>query len=543
MKNVLIGIILGVAILSLRLIPKKNKKLPEMPVWLFRILLAACFFVFAFLLFYRVDEIPIPYHVDEAGMVYDAKSLAKYGTDRWGYHNPVYLINYGGGQSALYMYLAALAIKIFGYSVISVRLPAILFSLASLVVFAMLIRKEFGNTASIIAAAVFCLLPFSIMHSRWGLDAYLLFPMLIFACAAFYSAVSSGRIPMFILSGCLFGLTLYSYAVSYILVPFFLGLCLIPLLFRKRLSLQQLAALLLPIVISAVPLILLLAVNNGLMEEIRTPYFSVPKLFAYRGSEFSFGNILNNLKFGERNIFYCIFVRDSLLYNMVPEFGSMYYFTIPLILFGFVICGKGSIQSIKAGRFSLNLMMVLLFMVIFTVQLLLPYSNANRACAIYFPLIYFLVIGILELARKSRIALIAAGAVCLFFAFSFARYYFTSFSHDLTRELSITSVADLEQALAFAEEVSRENEPVTVYGLSQPYLYTLLVKDIDPQTFLASYAMKDVNVVSFGNYRFDAYPVSPERVYLLRTYGWVPYEIREAPFNMADFGTVTVYYP
>ena len=42
---------------------------------------------------------------DEMGCGYDAYCLLHYGTDRYGYSWPVYFINYGGGQNALYTYV------------------------------------------------------------------------------------------------------------------------------------------------------------------------------------------------------------------------------------------------------------------------------------------------------------------------------------------------------------------------------------------------------------------------------------------------------
>ena len=67
----------------------------EKPSVVYFILIVFLLSTFTFLLIYKVDEIPIPYHADEAGMAYDAKSLAEYGVDRFLYKNPVYFINFG----------------------------------------------------------------------------------------------------------------------------------------------------------------------------------------------------------------------------------------------------------------------------------------------------------------------------------------------------------------------------------------------------------------------------------------------------------------
>ena len=153
------GIITGSIIFAWAVFAKDKKRLPDISDGIYRILFFVILCLFSFLLFYRVNKIPIPYHVDEAGMVYDAGSLAAHGTDRWGYHFPIYLINYGGGQSALYMYLAAAAISMFGDNVVTVRLPAIMCSLLSAAVFGLLVHRESGRFASLISLGVFCLLP------------------------------------------------------------------------------------------------------------------------------------------------------------------------------------------------------------------------------------------------------------------------------------------------------------------------------------------------------------------------------------------------
>ena len=70
--------------------------------------------LFAVTRLWMLADIPRGLHVDEAGMAYDAYCLANFGTDRYLKHFPVYLINYGDGQSAMYAYLAAICVKLMG---------------------------------------------------------------------------------------------------------------------------------------------------------------------------------------------------------------------------------------------------------------------------------------------------------------------------------------------------------------------------------------------------------------------------------------------
>ena len=76
---------------------------------------------------YRLTEIPAGMHVDEAGMAYDAWCLGNFGTDRFLNKWPVYLINYGSGQSAMYAYLTMVFLKFGGVNLWMIRMPAFLF--------------------------------------------------------------------------------------------------------------------------------------------------------------------------------------------------------------------------------------------------------------------------------------------------------------------------------------------------------------------------------------------------------------------------------
>ena len=518
--------------------------LPEMSTRLYGVLTAVLFVLFAFLLFYRVTEIPIPYNVDEAGMAYDAVSLVNYHCDRYLYRFPVYFVNFGGGQNALYTYLAAVLIRLFGYSVLIVRLPAILLSLISALVFTLMIRREYGNTASVLAAAFFCTLPFSIMHSRWGLESYLLFPMLIISLAAFSRAAETSKTGWFFLSGVLFGLTLYSYTVSYLLLPVFLGGLLIRLLAVHRLSGKNFLAFAIPLVLMAVPLVLMLAVNSGMIDEIRTRFFSVPRFLLFRAGEISPRHILTHLKPDGKNIFYNLFVNDYCAYNIIPKFGSMYYLTIPVMIYGFIRSLRGIGKSRTGKAFSPDPVMVWLFFVTFVQCLMFEGINANRGCAVFVPLIYFCVAGLHGILKKSRIIFVGFCAVYLVIFGLFLNHYFRKFPETVGKDSMFASAADISDALEFAEERVSENGMIYVLDSVQPHIYVLLAKQVDPYTFMQQRILaNDYFVKIFDRYRFRFDAVVPDCAYILNTLNEIPEEFRTSPLETKQFNTVTVYYP
>ena len=95
---------------------------------------------------WQLNEIPYDMVTDEVSMGYDAWSLANYGVDRNLDSWPVYLKNYGGGQSAMYAWLCALLIKLTGtVNAAVIRLPAALFGLLTLITGAILTQKTFSK--------------------------------------------------------------------------------------------------------------------------------------------------------------------------------------------------------------------------------------------------------------------------------------------------------------------------------------------------------------------------------------------------------------
>ena len=516
---------------------------PQKSYWVRTAVVLTCF---AFVLFYKVTEIPVPYNVDEAGTTYDALSLLHYGVDRYLYKNPVYFINFGGGQSALYTYLTVLTCRLLGYSVLSVRLPAVIFSLVSALCFAHLMRKRSGENAAVLSLALFCMVPFSLMHSRWGLDAFLLFPMLIISCTALHEAVTTQKKGMFLLSGILLGITLYTYAISYIFLPLFLTLLLPYLIKSKKISRSRLFALGIPLFLLAVPLMLMLAVNRGLISEIRTSLFSIPRLPVYRRGEISFGNIPAYFRLSRDNIFYRLLINDRLAFNTIPRFGTLFHFNLPFIILGFILCMRNGICPSSEEDFPIDFMILCAFFSALFTSLLVKDVNMNKANEIYFPLIWFLCSGIVNLLQKKRTACILTLAFCAFLSGSFLHYYFTGFPAAVERSWEFSSVDDLKAALDFANTIEKERKQVFIIGRDEPYINTLLALEIDPYSFSEGKRMNGSNVTGLNNYEFmrqmkwSGIPENP--VYIYRDITDIPWVMDSAGMETKDFGTMRVYY-
>lgn len=442
---------------------------------------------------YKLNSLPVGIHVDEAGMAYDAFCLATNGTDRWLNHFPVYLENFGGGQSALYAYLAAIFIKIFGLNMITIRMPAFLLSIASIIVVYFTTKKQLGTKSAQLVMFLITIMPWHIMTSRWGLDCNLLAPMIIISTCLLVNAETKKE---YIFAGISFGITLYTYALSYLILPVFLALILLYMLYTKKIKFINIIFLGIPIFILALPLMLMILVNNGYINEIRG-FITIQKLPEYRGSEVSLFNIKNNIGFIKT-----MFTNDGLSYNALPEFGTVYNFSIILIIFGGLIEFKNFICNIKNKKFEFTTVMFLLVSVVMFCLMLTVGPNINKANGIYIPLMFFIVTAMKLLYKKCKAIFGICTIVFVAFFVSFEQFYF--FKYENIYGVQQYFEKDYLEVLEYVNE-KYEGKDIHVFtSTAEPYIYTLFLNKISPEEFnkkLHKDTIED-DLYSYSNYYF-----------------------------------------
>lgn len=172
---------------------------------------------------WNLAELPYGLHMDEVSMAYSSWTLAEYGVDRYLNSWPVYVPNFFGGQSAMYVYLCAALFKLFGYHVGLVRLPAVLFSFLNFIFGMLIVRKIFpqNDIIPLVVGGLIVICPYFIMAGRFGLDCNLMLGMSTVFLYCFVRAIEGAKIHQYILAGVMGGLVLYTYALSYIALRFF----------------------------------------------------------------------------------------------------------------------------------------------------------------------------------------------------------------------------------------------------------------------------------------------------------------------------------
>lgn len=466
------------------------KKIEELIEEKYKIIMIVILIVGIFTRIIVIDKVPIGINVDEAGMAYDAYCIANYGTDRFNNPYPIYMINYGGGQSSLYTYLAAILIKIFGFSLFIVRMPAFIFSIIYIIV-AYLITKEFKNKKlAILMEFLVVICPWHFMQSRWGLDCNLMSSLMLLSI---YLLLRAKTAKGYIFTGIAFGITLYSYAVSYLIIPVFLLIILNYLLYIRKIKIKNIIILGIPIVILAVPLILNLLVNKDIIKPIDLGFISMPRLWHYRGDEISLKNILPNL-----TLIKTIFSYDYNDFNSFSIFGTLYYVSIPFCIIGFVNVIKNSIKEIKQKEKSLDIVMLLVFISVFSCLLLFEGQAIYKSNAIYISLIYFIDIGIKRTIRDTKYLIYGIILLYIIMFIIFQMYYFGVYGkYNPNRSFN----NDVIEITEYLEKYENKKIYFTTYAI-QPYIYTLLGNRLPPDEFMENLNKVGGSIIAYDKYMF-----------------------------------------
>ena len=331
--------------------------------------------VFIIILFftvvYKFGEIPTYLGCDEAGMAYDAYCLSEYGTDRYMNSYPLYLTNFGQGQSSLCAYLAVIFIKILGPNVIAYRMPMLLVYVLSVIASYLMVSKFKNKKFALLFTFLIITCPWNIVNTRMALDCNLYLGMFMISL---YFMTKARKNYQFFIAGILVGLTLYTYCLSWITLPIFLLAYIIYMLYVKKITMKQIIVMGIPIIILAMPLIYFLLLNYGIVKQTNIGIFSLPILDTFRAEQISPMNIL---KSGINSI-KVIFISEQ----------TIYYMYVPLFIIGLILSFKNIRKSIKEKTFDLTAIMLIAFITLLIGLLLVNIPTANKANVLYLPLIH-----------------------------------------------------------------------------------------------------------------------------------------------------------
>ena len=343
---------------------------------------------------------------DEIMTAINANSIAETGKDIYGTSFPVYLEAWRVfGQSVFLMYCIAICIKIFGISIIAVRLPMLLISIISLFVFYDLCKRIFkSEKVALISLFVLAISPWHILQSIWSIDCNMFPHMLLISIYVLYRGLDTKK--LLYLSMILFGITMYTYGEAIYIVPFLLLIIGIYLLKKKEISIKQLVICIILYLLVSLPILTMFFLNgfgidkNISIGPITIQYF---KDNVRTGDMLFFSDnigstLLNNIKC----LFKTIFMQyDNLEWNATKEYGTIYLTSIIFV----IIAIANIIQTKKKdGKLSKEKFILISWLIIsLFLGIIINNVNINRLNVVWYPLILLTGYGISLLFEKNKI--------------------------------------------------------------------------------------------------------------------------------------------
>lgn len=187
----------------------------KLNIFLFSILLLSLL-----LRIFHIGSMPGSLYGDEQAFAYNAYSILTSGTDEYGTSFPLEFKSFDDYKAPLPVYILVPFIKIFGLNALAIRLPVVIFSVLTVLVFYFLLKIFFSSKISLIASFLFAVSPWHMHLSRGFFESTI---SLFFFTGGILFFLKSGKgVKVKLVSMLFFTLSVYSYFTPRILLPFFL---------------------------------------------------------------------------------------------------------------------------------------------------------------------------------------------------------------------------------------------------------------------------------------------------------------------------------
>ena len=446
--------------------------------------------IFAFVLaiflitrIFKIAEIPPSVYWDEASIGYNAFSIATDLKDEWGEKLPLHFRAFGEFKLPVYIYSVAVLVKAIGLNEYAVRLPAVFYSLGTLIIVYLLIKKITDKEGvAILASFILCVSPWFFIFTRTGYEAT---AGIFFFLLGTYLYLLFNKNKYYLLGATFsFILSFYSYNSFRIIIPIWMVLLFIYRFREIKEIRKHLPILILSLVlflISLIPVYRLYRFDTGgarfAQVEISSKLDFVKNYFSHFAPNFLF------LK------------GDANPRSQIPGHGELYFFEIPLILLGLLAIFKS-----KNVLYFLPLAALLIAPIPAALTKESPHALRALLAAPSYAMIsalgvYFLRENIKKIS--SIILLIVIVAYCSSF-----ELYIT----DFITKYSAETAADWQYQ--YKEIFANQKSGVVTDKYAQPYIFALYYLKYPPEKFREEVKLNPVNewgfskVASFNGFEF-----------------------------------------
>jgi hypothetical protein len=467
-----------------------------------------------------LQRVPAGFNQDEACNGYDAYSLLRTGRDQHGNLLPVAIQAFNDYRMPLFDYSLVIPVGIFGLRPLSVRLGAALWGIADLIGVAVVACMLIGLRGAALAVALLAISPWHLPISRFGHEAITAAATISLATAAFFLALRMRRGRWLLVSGLMFGFSLYSYSITKaFLLPFAIWLVAFYWRDLRRFRKYVLAAAII-VVICAIPQAWALSRHYA---QMMARYHSVSVLglaWAMRLRVIGQGLFFN---LGPNFLFR--YGSDDVSLHP-PGYGQLLVAQAAMLFLA--LCSLLDPGFRRAAVFLLGWFAIAAI----TAVLILPFGHPLHTLMMLTPLTLLCALGMVflfDLATASRTARLAVAAVILLAAAVQGTRFLTFYFRDYPALAAYQFQYGLGDAVVHANDAGSGPVVITQYS-NQPYIYVLFFTRYPPERFQKDQVVQAPGlfgpVSSFDRYRFEdaelAYRKLPAGVFVLSGYEAVP---------------------
>lgn len=280
-----------------------------------------------------------------------------------------------------------------------------------------------------------------------------------------------------ILSGVFFGITMYSYALSYFLIPIFLICISLYLLYTKEISFRRVLLWAACVCIIALPVILFVCSLLFHWETIHFLGLTISPIASERMSDVGVTSFWENIK----DIIKITLTCGSYRLDAVPKFYTLYPLSIPFIVLGFIGAVYSFLVSLYKRTFQADSIYLLFFLSGLITIGLSGSGYVYRANSFFICYLFFLIKG-------------------LFLCCRFLSSYHTGF-------MLLLSAGYLLWCISFCSFYFRV---YTMTDVCPNYLYSISFREcVDDVNLNLDYADLYVDLVNMKEFFFFYYPASP----------------------------------
>jgi hypothetical protein len=469
-----------------------------------------------------LGSVPAGFNQDEACNGYDAYSLLHTGRDQHGNLLPVAIQAFNDYRMPLFDYSLIVPTGLFGLQPGTVRLGAALWGIADLLGVAVLAVLIVGLRGAALAVALMALSPWHLPISRFGHEAITAASTTTLAAAALFIAMRLRRGKWLLVSGLLFGMSLYSYSITKAFVlPFLIWTAAV---YWRELKPLRRGALAGPIIIVLCALPQAHALwrhHAAMMARYHTvSVLDLPWPLLWRA-------LVHGYLFNFTPGF--LFLRGSIDVSLHPPGYGQLLVAQAAMLF-LAVCALSDARFRRTAIFLFGWLAIAGL----TAALILPEGHPLHSLLMVTPFTLLSALGMVflfDLAGVSRLArIVVASAIVLMMVIQGARFV-SFYFHKYPPLAAYVFQYGLGTAVERAARLGGGPMVVTT-NTNQPYIYVLFFTRYPPERFQNEPVVQGkglfVTVRSFDRYLFEdpqiAYRSLPHGVFVLT--GW---EVAPAP--------------